>query len=97
MVRALSLSEYPTMSGEKFRFTVFRLVENAFVNPPSPDMIRSSGPPCRTPPLNLLKESLSPHEKIFLEKSTPYSRGRPCKHTFFNVYLTIFCTLDIPG
>ena len=61
----------------KWRFTVFRLPENAFViyetpSPPWHDLIISSCIYNNLPTRFLVQKSLSPHEKHFFEKTPSY-------------------------
>ena len=67
------------MIGENvYSFTVFKLLESAFVKLPRPWYDLIINPPCRTAhPLSLPQNffSLICHEKQFLEKGPPYFRG----------------------
>ena len=63
----------PPWWGKVFRFTKFRLLENALVKHrhlPWHDLIIS--PPYRPTQNKFAKKGFSPHEKVFLEKIPPY-------------------------
>ena len=58
---ALSSSIYPFMIGKKLRFTVFRLLGNAFVKLPCPYHDLIINPPCRTVPQQICPKQFVPH------------------------------------
>ena len=75
MVKALTSSEYPTMVGKNFRFAVFRLLENVFVNLP-PLSLLALVPLCRTPPPPAnFPQKVCPTLKDYFRKKSTHTLG----------------------